>query len=56
MIVSIGAAADLGSRIFLAIMSLMVETKARNIFLAGAIGIILVRFGIFSQQFQLTTN
>lgn len=44
LVVTTGAAADMFSRIFLAIMSLFVEIKARNIFLAGAIMIIIVRF------------
>ncbi|XP_055300651.1 monocarboxylate transporter 14-like [Sitodiplosis mosellana] len=44
MIVATGAAADMTSRVFLAIMSLFIEIKARNLFWAGAIGIILLRF------------
>lgn len=47
LVVAIGAAADLSSRVFLALLSLCVKVKARNVFLAGAIGIILVRFGWF---------
>lgn len=48
MIVATGAAADMTSRVFLAIMSLFIEIKARNVFWAGTIGIILIRFGTIS--------
>lgn len=46
MIISIGAAADLGSRLFLAIMSLCVQVKARYIYLAGAALTVIARFGM----------
>lgn len=44
MIIAGGAAADLFSRVFLAIMSLCIQVKARNVYLAGAIFTILSRF------------
>ncbi|XP_031623601.1 monocarboxylate transporter 14-like [Contarinia nasturtii] len=44
MIVSCGSAADLASRVCLAIISLFVEVKARNIFWAGSIAVVLTRF------------
>lgn len=47
MIIAIGATADLGSRIFLALMSLCVQVKARYIYLAGATGTVVARFGMF---------
>lgn len=40
-----GAAADLGSRIFLTIASLFIQVKARYVYLAGAVATIFVRFG-----------
>lgn len=56
MIVATGAAADMSSRVFLAVMSLFIEIKARNVFWAGAIGIIFLRFGILQlKQFILKT-
>lgn len=45
MIVSIGAAADMSSRMFLAILSICIHFKARYVYLAGAVGTILSRFG-----------
>lgn len=47
MIIAIGAAADLGSRVFLAIMSLFVRAKARYIYLAGAAMTVAARIGMF---------
>lgn len=44
-IIAIGAAADLASRVCLAIMSLCIQVKARYVYLAGAILMILARFG-----------
>jgi len=44
MIIAIGAAADLGSRIFLAITSACVHVKARTVYLWGAIFTIGARF------------
>lgn len=45
LIIAIGAAADLGSRCILAVMSLFVQVKARYVYLAGAIFTIVSRFG-----------
>lgn len=45
VIIAVGAAADLGSRIFMAVMSLCVKTKARYIYLAGATFTVFARFG-----------
>lgn len=45
LIIAIGAAADLGSRILLAIMSLFIQVKARYVYLTGAICTIASRFG-----------
>lgn len=47
IIIAVGAAADLGSRIFMAILSLCIKTKARYIYLAGATFTIFARFGGF---------
>lgn len=44
LIIAGGAAADLFSRVFLAITTLCVQVKARNVYLAGAIFTILSRF------------
>ncbi|XP_031626281.1 uncharacterized protein LOC116342706 isoform X2 [Contarinia nasturtii] len=44
VIIAIGAAADLGSRIFMAVMSLCIQVKARHIYLAGAVLTIVTRF------------
>lgn len=44
LIIAGGAAADLFSRVFLAIASLCVQVKARNVYLTGAILTILSRF------------
>lgn len=43
---------DLGSRIFLALLSLFVNIEARNIFLLGSVAIIFVRFSMFSIFFH----
>lgn len=45
-IVSIGAAADMSSRVFLAVICFCFAVTARTIFLAGVIGAIFARFGI----------
>lgn len=45
-IIAIGAAADLSSRIFMAIVSLCVQVKARYIYLAGATFTIIARFSM----------
>lgn len=47
MIVSTGAAADMFSRMSLAIISFFIEFKARHIYFAGVAGTILFRFGMF---------
>lgn len=46
-IIAIGAAADLSSRIFMAIVSLCVQVKARYIYLAGATFTIVARFSMY---------
>lgn len=51
LIIAGGAAADLCSRVFLAVTSLCVQVKARNVYLAGAILTILSRF-IFLEVFD----
>ncbi|XP_055300591.1 uncharacterized protein LOC129567563 [Sitodiplosis mosellana] len=43
-IISAGAAADLSSRLFLAVTSFFIQVKARYVYLAGAIATIFVRF------------
>lgn len=45
LVVATGASADLVSRIFVTVMSLCIEVKARYIYLSGAILTILLRFG-----------
>lgn len=40
-----GAAADLFSRIFLAVVSLFIHVKARYVYLVGAVATIGARFG-----------
>lgn len=45
MIIAFGAAADLGSRIFLAATSACIQVKARTVYLWGAIFTIVARFG-----------
>lgn len=47
-IVSIGTGADMVSRFALAGLSLFLTLKARYIFLAGAVALICVRFGMIS--------
>lgn len=47
MIVSIGAAADMVSRMSLAVISYFIVFKARHVYLAGVVGTILFRFGRF---------
>lgn len=51
MIIAIGAAADLLSRVFMAVMSLCIQVKARYIYLAGASFTCIARFGRY--QFSL---
>lgn len=46
MIIALGAAADLLSRVFMAVMSLCVQVKARYIYLAGASFTCIARFGL----------
>lgn len=50
MIIAFGAAADLGSRVFLAVMSLCVQVKARYIYLAGAALTVIARFGTYQAK------
>jgi MFS transporter, MCT family, solute carrier family 16 (monocarboxylic acid transporters), member 9 len=45
LIIAIGAAADLASRIFLALFSACFRVKARYVYLAGACFTIIARFG-----------
>lgn len=45
-IISAGAAADLSSRIFLAITSFFIQIKARYVYLTGAIATIFIRFSM----------
>lgn len=47
LIISIGAATDLISRLFLSITSSCVQVKSRDIYLAGAVFTIVARFGMF---------
>lgn len=46
VIIATGAAADLGSRVFMAIMCLCVRVKARYIYLAGAGFTVIARIGM----------
>lgn len=48
-----GAAADFVSRIFLTLMSLCIHVKARYVYLAGAIFMILSRFGLIKNNFKI---
>lgn len=48
--ISTGAAGDLFSRICIAILSLFIHVKPRNLFLAATIGIIVTRFGEFQKK------
>lgn len=50
MIVAIGAAADMSSRMFLAVMSLCVQVRARYVYLSGAVGTIFFRFGEYKTE------
>lgn len=45
IVIAVGAAADLGSRVFLAALSACVQVKARTVYLAGAIFTVFARFG-----------
>lgn len=45
VIVATGAAADMSSRMFLALMCFWFQIKARTVYLAGVIGSIIARFG-----------
>lgn len=45
IIIAAGAAADLGSRVVLAVLSMFIQVKARYVYLAGAVGTIAARFG-----------
>lgn len=56
MIVSIGAAADLGSRIFLALTTFCIQVKARYLFLIGVIATILFRCGTKRIIFKMLTQ
>lgn len=45
LIIAVGAAADLLSRVFLAVLSICIVVKARYVYLAGAALTIIARFG-----------
>lgn len=49
-IIAIGAAADLASRIFLAILAVFIQMPSRYIYLAGAFFTVLSRFGKLHHQ------
>lgn len=46
-IIAIGAAADLTSRIFLAVTAVCIQVPSRYIYLAGAVFTVFARFGRF---------
>lgn len=52
IIIAAGAAADLGSRVVLAVLSMFIQVKARYVYLAGAVGTIAVRFGNYFISFR----
>lgn len=47
MVLAVGAAADLGSRIFLAVISLFIKIKSRYMVLGAASALIVSRFSGF---------
>lgn len=51
IIIAVGAAADLGSRVVLAVLSMFIQVKARYVYLAGAVGTIAARFGNYFISF-----
>lgn len=55
-IIAIGAAADLASRIFLAVLAIFIQMPSRYIYLIGALFTVVTRFGKLGHNNILVSN